>query len=148
DYIDRFYNKEAKRTAILTADNYAVAKQIVAWKEKIAAAWNDIKVISIDEASVQNSSRTGDHMKVTVKVDGNGIANDLGLECVIYRLENGTETLEHVNPFQLESIEGNIVTFTLDSKMRESGMFRYAYRLYPKNDLLPHRMDFAFTRWI
>lgn len=29
-----------------------------------------------------------------------------------------------------------------------TGVFRYAYRLYPVNSNLPHRQDFAYVRWI
>jgi hypothetical protein len=32
--------------------------------------------------------------------------------------------------------------------MLNHGMYRFAYRMYPKNQALPHRMDFAWTRWI
>ena len=35
DYIDRFYSKEAARSKKLKANNYAVAKEIVAWKENV-----------------------------------------------------------------------------------------------------------------
>jgi starch phosphorylase len=44
--------------------------------------------------------------------------------------------------------EGNIVTYRLSSKLKEAGVFRYGYRLYPKNDKLPHRQDFAYSRWV
>ncbi|MDE6715803.1 MAG: alpha-glucan family phosphorylase, partial [Muribaculaceae bacterium] len=43
DYIDRFYNKEAKRFAWLSADNFAHAKEMAAWKENVASKWNDVK---------------------------------------------------------------------------------------------------------
>ena len=34
------------------------------------------------------------------------------------------------------------------TKMRDAGVFRYGFRVYPNNPELPHRQDFAFTRWI
>ena len=40
------------------------------------------------------------------------------------------------------------MTFELTTKVRDAGVFRYGFRLYPKNAELPHRQDFAYTRWI
>ncbi|MCM1020719.1 MAG: alpha-glucan family phosphorylase [Muribaculum sp.] len=149
DYINRFYNKEAKRTNRLAADDFKLARQIVAWKENVANHWDGIKVVSIEESTAQNNAKTGDVMNVTVKIESNGLsAQDLGLECVVYRTENGQEDLSEVIPFVVKSDENGVITYELSSKLRESGMFRYAYRLYPKNAELPHRQDFAFVRWI
>jgi hypothetical protein len=36
----------------------------------------------------------------------------------------------------------------LNIKLKDAGVFRYGYRLFPINANLPHRMDFAYTRWI
>ena len=33
-------------------------------------------------------------------------------------------------------------------KLRDPGVFRFGYRLYPVNPNLPHRQDFAYVRWI
>lgn len=149
DYISRFYSKEAARTQRLQADDFKLARQIVAWKENVAAHWDGIKVVSIDESTSQSNAKTGDMMNVTIKIDANGLtADDLGLECVVYRTENGQEELAEVVPFETKSASDGVITFELNTKLRESGMFRYAYRLYPKNAALPHRQDFAFVRWI
>ncbi len=149
DYIERFYSKEAKRTALLKADNFKLAREIVAWKENVAAHWDGVKVVSIDETPLHNNAKTGDMFNITIKVNTNGLkASDLGLECVIYRTENGQEDLTEVLPFKEKSVDGDIVTYELKTELRESGVFRYAYRLYPKNSALPHRQDFAFVRWL
>jgi starch phosphorylase len=66
---------------------------------------------------------------------------------VIYRIENGVETYEAKEDFEIVKEEGNIISYRLTSKLKEAGVFRYGYRIYPKNSLLPHRQDFAFTRW-
>ena len=51
-------------------------------------------------------------------------------------------------PFKVVGHDGNIVTYELKNKLREAGVFRYAFRIYPTNALLPHRQDFAYVRWI
>jgi hypothetical protein len=31
--------------------------------------------------------------------------------------------------------------------VKYSGAYKIGFRLFPKNANLPHRMDFAYTRW-
>jgi starch phosphorylase len=147
DYIDRFYNKEGKRTAELKASDYAKAREIVAWKERVAAAWDGIKVLNVEGSNPANSM-TGQEYQVQVTIDTNGLNKDLGLENVIYKQESGEEKLWNTVQFDVVKEEGSIVTFGLKSSLTDAGVFRFAYRLYPKNEALPHRQDFAYVRWI
>ena len=146
DYIERFYDPEAKRFNRLGADNFALAKEIAAWKEKVAAAWPGIKVLDIKRTGMENGV-TGVPYQVLVTVDTNGLGSDLGLEQVIYRVEDGVEKLAYTPQFKIVKQDGDIVTYELNDHVRDAGVFRYGYRLFPNNPQLPHRMDFAFTRW-
>ena len=147
DYIDRFYNKEAARTKRLKADNNALAKKIVAWKERVAAAWGGIKVEKVEHSGEISQSITGEPFRVEVTIDCNGIGRDLGLEMVVFRQEDGLEKLAYTEQFKVVKVDDNKVTFELVSKLRDAGVFRYGFRLYPKNPELPHRQDFAYTYW-
>jgi starch phosphorylase len=148
DYIDRFYDKEAKRSKKLVAHDYAVAKEIVEWKEKVAAAWDGVSVVSINETIDHNSPKTGEAYSTEIKLDTNGLGTSLAIEQVIYKVEDGIEKMVGTEPFKVVGHDGNIVTYELKNKLREAGVFRYAFRIYPTNVLLPHRQDFAYVRWI
>ena len=148
DYIDRFYSKEAARSEHLAAHNFAAAKSIVAWKEKVAQAWEGIKVVKVLHNGEIAQSLTGDDLHVEVEIDTNGIGRDLGLEMVVYRQADGVEHLIRKEQFKIVKEEGNNITFELSTKIKDAGVFRYGFRLYPNNPELPHRQDFAFTRWI
>ena len=43
--------------------------------------------------------------------------------------------------------DGSLTYFEADYKLKNAGIFKYAFRMYPKNPLLPHRQDFAYVRW-
>ncbi len=148
DYIDRFYNKEAKRSKKLIANDYALAKEIADWKQRVAAAWDGIQVLDIRHSADLTNSVTGQAYHVEVVLDTNGLTEDLGVEQVIYHTEDGVERFSGTRPFKVTKRDGNIVTFELSSKVKDSGLFRYGYRIYPTNAALPHRQDFAFVRWI
>lgn len=148
DYIDRFYDKEASRTKKLTAHDFALAKEIVAWKENVASKWDGVKVDSIIESVDQNNSKTGQPFSTVIKVNTNGLGRDVHVELVVYKVVNGEEKLVRTEQFKPIGQEGDNITYELKSKMRESGVFRYAFRAYPWNDALPHRQDFAYVRWL
>ena len=43
--------------------------------------------------------------------------------------------------------EGNLFTFEMIAGLSNAGSFKVAYRMFPKNDALPHRQDFCYVRW-
>ena len=148
DYIDRFYNKEASRSKRLAANDFKVARQIVAWKERVASLWDGIKVFDVKQHGENATGTTGDSYSIEIIVDTNGIGRDLAIEEVIYQLENGEEHLVERKPFKIVKEEGNVLTYELRTKIKDPGVFRYGFRMYPTNSELPHRQDFAFTRWV
>ena len=44
--------------------------------------------------------------------------------------------------------EGNLFTFEAEIEPSNAGTYRSCVRMYPKNDLLPHRQDFAYVKWL
>ena len=148
DYINRFYNKEASRSKRLAANDFKVARQIVAWKERVASLWDGIKVFDVKQHGEKTTGTTGDSYSIEIIVDTNGIGRDLAIEEVIYQLENGEEHLVERKPFKVVKEEGNVLTYELRTKIKDPGVFRYGFRMYPTNSELPHRQDFAFTRWV
>ena len=148
DYIDRFYNKEAARTAKLRANDYAHAREIVAWKEKVAAAWDGIKVFDVIVNDESNGNAVaGQKYSVQIIVDTNGLGRDIAIENVIYKQEDGEDKLWSKVDFEVVKEEGSVLTYELKSTLTDAGVFRFGYRIYPKNEALPHRQDFAFSRW-
>ena len=149
DYIERFYTPEAKRFAALSADNDKLAKEIAAWKQKVAAAWDGIKVLDVHiKEDIHQNNTTGQPFTTVIKLDTNGIADDLALEMVVDKIEDKAEKRWVKIPFKVVAKEGNIVTYEVVDKLRDPGVFRFGYRLYPVNPNLPHRQDFAYVRWI
>lgn len=147
DYINRFYDPESKRFHALEANNYALAKEIVDWKYKFVDAWDGVKVLDF-KTEGPKSSTTGNTFTVEAKVDTNGLGRSVGLEYVSYRVENGVEHLFEVKPFKVVADDNGVLTYKLDYKISDAGVFRYGFRLYPVNPNLPHRQDFAYVRWI
>ena len=148
DYIARFYDKEAKRSVRLKADDFTLAKRIVAWKENVAKLWDGVKVVDMRHSGEITNGITGEPFHVEVTLDTNGLGRDLGVEMVVFRQIDGQEHLNRVVPLKVVKQDGDNVTYELTDKVNDAGVFRYGFRIYPKNAELPHRQDFAYTRWI
>ena len=149
DYISRFYQPEAKRAHKLALHDFAKAREIVAWKEEVASKWHDIHVIEADyNDSLSNAFSTGSDLEVKCKIDTKGLGDSIGVELVYYREHDGESTFAGTEDLKIVNKEGTIYTYALKVKIKEAGIFRYALRMYPNNKDLPHRMDFAYVRWI
>ncbi|MCH5228001.1 MAG: alpha-glucan family phosphorylase [Muribaculaceae bacterium] len=151
DYISRLYVPEAKRAEKLKKNDFAKAREIVAWKENVASKWNDVQILSVEANETQTpagaAKSSGDKVFIKVVVDTKGLGDAIGIELVRYRDIDGQSEFMGTIPFKAVSHEGDIYTFEYNHKLEHVGAFRYSLRMYPKNADLPHRMDFAYTRW-
>ncbi len=148
DYISRFYEPEAKRFGKLAADNFKMAREIVAWKEDVASKWDSIHVISSEiHEDAQGAARTGDRFSVKAVIDTKGLGESLGVELVVYKEHDGESIYQGREELKVVAHDGDVYTYELKDQLKEAGIFRYALRMYPKNPLLPHRQDFAYVRW-
>jgi starch phosphorylase len=151
DYIEKFYTKLATRSALLKDNNYAKAKDIVAWKEKISQAWNEIQVVSVDiPEKLLHNPQVGEDYNLNVVLDVNGLnEKGIGIELVVTKYgKNNKELLSDVEELKLVKTEGSKLFFNIDYQMNNAGTFKYSFRMFPKNEDLPHRQDFCFVRWI
>ena len=149
DYFDRFYKKEAARSKKLKANGFALAKEIVAWKNEVVDKWDGVHATDIQVSeSLRSASNDNEPIEATVKLDTNGLGKSLGVELVVYRDVNGEQKFSQVIPLKVEAEEGNVLTYHVKSKLKNAGIFRYSFRVYPWNDNLPHRQDFAYLKWI
>ena len=151
DYFAKFYNKLAKRHNLLLADNFKVAKEIAAWKENMVEHWDEIEVVHVEGPDERVSSmNVGDKFKVAVELDTKGL-NDkgIGIDLVAVRTSaHNNDKLYEVEPLQLVKAEGSHLFFENVYQLDYAGGMKFGLRMYPQNELLPHRMDFCYVRWI
>ena len=150
DYFDKFYNKEAARFKLLSANNNQKAKEIAAWKELVAERWDSIRVISSERSEnlLNGTLTSGKEFSVTHVIDEQGLEDAIGIDLVVLAKTNdGREKIYQVFPMNVVKHEGNLYTFQLTASMDLAGSFNVAYRMYPKNAALPYKQDFCYVRW-
>lgn len=151
DYINRFYTKLAKRSSYLKENNFEKARELTLWKANMANNWDQIEVVSASHPdNLLLQTHVGQETSLEVVIDTKNL-NDkgIGLELVVTRMsQNNKEQLYDVEEMKLVRTEGSKMYFSLDYIMNRAGSFRYAFRMFPKNEDLPHRQDFCYVRWI
>ena len=149
DYYDKFYTPQAQRYHLLAADGAQRARDLAAWKELVAERWDAIRVVS-SERSENLASATlvsGAEFTVTHVVDEAGLDDAIGLELVVIATDHDAESVHEVIPMNVVRREGNLYTFQIRTSVDYAGTFKFAYRMFPKHPLLPHRQDFCYVKW-
>jgi len=151
DYISRFYTKLTTRSTSLKANSFAKAKEIAAWKVKMAQGWDAIEVVTMDvpEKLIHNP-QVGEDYNINIVLDVKAL-NDkgIGIELVATKLDSkNVDTLYDVEELKMVKTSGTKLYFNIVYQLNMAGSFKYAFRMFPKNEDLPHRQDFCYVRWI
>ncbi len=151
DYQERFYKPQAERMAKLVENDFALARELTTWKDKITQMWGAIEVKDIRITDgITNVLRIGEEYPAKVVLDLKGLsADEIGLEMVVTET-NGQGTLELLKSmeFKVDGCEGSLCSYSLNLQLMEPGAYNYGLRMYPKNKNLPHRQDFKYLRWL
>ena len=151
DYIERFYNKLATRYSVLADNNFAKAKEIAAWKEEVAQHWDSFQVESFtcDESFVSGPV-VGQETTFKLVIDRHELNGLLGCEMVLTKEDPEKHQMVVIltQEFELKKEEGSKLFLELKQAPTETGNYKVGFRVFPKNEDLPHRMDFAYVRWI
>ena len=150
DYIRKFYTKLASRSTLLKNNNFEEAKNIASWKKEVATNWGSFEVVEFNYGNGAEHPIVGQNYAIQLVIDRKELQCMLGAEAVVVREnpDNQKNEFLYVMPFKLISEEGSLLRFELNMVTSEYGRFKVGFRVYPFNDKLPHRMDFAYVRWI
>ncbi|MFR9627556.1 MAG: alpha-glucan family phosphorylase [Rikenellaceae bacterium] len=151
DYEDRFYNQLAERGVWIKGDDFAAARDIAQWKSKIVKYWDDIRIVEVMRARVDNEPiivGKDYHYEVTLNVAGLD-STDVGVELVVAnQIEYGQQTnIIATHELNVTNSVGTLVTYKLDYTPAKTGSYDFALRIFPKNANLKHRMDMPLVKW-
>lgn len=149
DYFDRYYLPLTKRSKELRENDFAEAKNIAAWKDKILSVWDEIEVVSVQMADgITNTYQIGQTYPSKLVLDIKGLSpEEIGVEIVI---ASGNEHPEFVGKHQFvhEKVENDLTHYRLDLTLTKPGSYNYGIRIYPKNPMLANRQDFKILKWL
>ncbi|MBO4605436.1 MAG: alpha-glucan family phosphorylase [Bacteroidales bacterium] len=150
DYCNQYYIPQAERYGKLAADNAAIAREIADWKQFMANEWNNMRIVSYTQPSASYVLSQENLLTGEVVIDMGRIKPEyIGVEMLFTSTDGkGKHHIQEVAPFELVSFENGIATFRVTVLPERTGMYQVGTRIYPKNDLLPHRQDFPVVKWL
>jgi glycogen phosphorylase/synthase len=151
DYFSRYYDGLIKRSIELKENDYEKIRQLAAWKRKVVRGWDSVEVISVSiPDSTKKPLRLGENFIAEIVLNVNElIPSDLGLEVIFgHKVNDEVKRIAFIEEMAVAGVDGNIVTYFTEIRTEQAGVYDFAFRLYPKHPLLPHRQDFNLVRWI
>jgi len=151
EYAEQFYAPAAARWDELTADGLARARQLSAWRRKVRAGFQQVRVESVrDNMADESSARVGGTVDVQAVVCLGDLApDDVTVELYYGRLDTDGQLTEGI-PLPMRQAgpaENNHLTYAVQMPCTHSGLTGYTVRVRPRHDLLPHDHDMATIRW-
>jgi starch phosphorylase len=138
EYAQGLYAPAARAAAEVTADGYAGAKEIAAYRGRLNAAWPQVEIVGVDASGLPDTPVVGAPMTVRAGVALAGLdPSDVTVQAVVGQVDDtddlsATETvaMEH-----LESVDG-IDRFEAVVPLPSAGLTGYTVRVLPHNELL------------
>jgi phosphorylase/glycogen(starch) synthase len=151
DYERKFYQKLFDRAERMKANDLAMIKELSAWKRFVLRNWDGIKIVGFKHPDVSRDIVSlGDSYRGEIVLELNDLdPSDIGVEIVIPDFDCGddADTRTYSKEFDLEKQENGQAFYSIEVTPARSGVLNYGIRIYPKNENLPHRQDFALVKW-
>lgn len=151
DYQERFYNKLAVKGKEVKANNFAVAREVAAWKRRVSNNWDSMHIIAAETYDMTvHTIVAGKPYHSHIEVDlGQLTTEDIGVEIAITQYDERKRSRKLVSliPLKLVQVKDNIASYECDLSPDFNGDYDIAVRVYAYNSKLSHRMDFALTKW-
>ncbi|WP_414526421.1 alpha-glucan family phosphorylase [Nodularia chucula] len=149
EYAQRAYFPASDRYHVLTADNYAPAKELASWKSKLSAKWFNIKVKDID-VSTDADIEVNQSVAVKAKVDLATLTND----DVRVELYQGTidangeivNAIPVVMDYQGQDTD-NLSVYTANITYTASGLQGLSLRVLPQHQHLSSPYEPRLIAW-
>ncbi len=121
----------------MSADNYAPARELAAWRRRVLAAWPGVKVLYVDSQLIGEST-LGAHLTLRAEVALNGLSIDDVCVEAVYGLVDVDDRLIEPTAVALKPADAvdSTTWFEGEVPLEHTGAFGYTVRVLPSNDLL------------
>ncbi|WP_424655552.1 alpha-glucan family phosphorylase [Capnocytophaga leadbetteri] len=150
DYENQYYFPMTERVTKLKDNRFNLAIQLSDWKRRVTQEWDNIKVVDF---KVPNRNEQiisiGKTYKGEITLDVSELdPKDVGVEVVVAEQKDEKIKVLSTSEFNLVSHEGSRATYQIEIASEYPGALHLAIRIFPKNEHLPHRQDFALVKWL
>ena len=147
EYTRRFYVPEILQGRKIEQDNYAEARTLATWKDKIKQAWPRVELYVDGQREGQLSLGQGIDVRAWVRSDQLR-PEDLTVELVYGEASNEHIAIQHTVPMEYEKQESDgSYCYELHLQPPKSGGMAYGVRVLPNHPALAGKHDLGLIRW-
>ena len=148
-YANQFYGPASRQWRRYSADDFAAARTVAAWKTKVRQAWGGVSLHRVDEPPKRLSF--GEGMEIRVAAHLNGLApEDVRVELLVGRASQAGQDKD-LSAFAMQAGEvdaNGICQFKIEMVPELCGRLIYRLRVYPFNPLLTHPFETGLMVWL
>jgi starch phosphorylase len=148
DYLEEFYLPAMEKFSNLSADKFARAKALAAWKTKVTLTWNKIKVVNFNLSPV-GEIKVGDEVTIIAEVDLASLnPQDVAVQLYFGPL-NDARQIEKGKTFDLQFVarKSKLYQFKGTVTCLSSGRKGYGLRLLPQHPDLTNPQEMGLVYW-
>ncbi len=149
NYYRRFYRFMLENEAHLTADQFARARELAAWRKKLEREWHNIEILGL-ESPINDFIYKGTELEVRAKLRlGEVLPENVIVECYHGPLDadNHIKHPQRVR-MKVEMPEDDITTFLTRIPCTRGGHYGYTVRILPGHQDLALEFIPGFLKWL
>ncbi len=149
DYVRKYYSPASKQCALLREHHFQAAVELARWKERIAAAWPQVKIRRIDSAP--GTIKHNEIFPVEIAACLGGLdAGDVYMECLVgSENDDGEFQVKDIHRLEVrDKSRQEEALFRVDMRSPLSGLQYYKIRMYPYHELLGRRFETGLMLWL
>jgi glycogen phosphorylase len=138
DYVTGLYAPAAASSRTVSADGYAAAKRLAAWRIKVLGAWPAVTVRHVESTGVGDTPELGATLALRAEVDLAGLSpDDVDVQAAYGRVDetNGLHDVQTL-PLAYAGDGDGLHRWDGTVPLERTGAFGYTVRVLPKNSLL------------
>ena len=136
EYVTRLYIPAGLAGRQMSADNYKLAREAAAWKQRVRAAWPTVRVDHVEAEDIADSVNLGSPVTVAAYVSlGDLTPQDVVVQIAYGRVDADDRLVasEQAAMEQAQSFDGNRWLYRVTLPMEKNGPFGYTVRILPQH---------------
>jgi starch phosphorylase len=146
EYVHDWYLPAARAAGVVGAADYAGARQLAEYRQRLNACWPRVRIIGVDASGLPDTPVVGAPMTVRAAVDLAGLkADDVIVQAVVGRVDD-TDELDGpvtVGMNYVGGVDGDGDRFEIVMPLPTAGLLGYTVRVLPRHELLNSEAELA-----
>jgi glycogen phosphorylase len=147
EYVERFYEPAAVQSHGMASNEFARAKSLAAWKQKVIEGWDDVVVLDVEGELLAADVGEERTVRATVRI-GRLAIDDVAVQLAHGRVGASGELLDpDFVAMKTEECNEGVCLFSGTFTTVSAGLYGFAVRVVPSHPDLTMPMEMGLVAW-